>query len=78
VVYLQTCRAALRPGGLIIVKENLSTSGGDQSDDVDSSVTMSDEKSRALFSGAGLKLVRTEVQRGFPKELFPVRMYAPQ
>ncbi|CCF36602.1 hypothetical protein CH063_08135, partial [Colletotrichum higginsianum] len=35
-----------------------------------------DEKFRALFEQAGLRLVKTELQRGFPKELFPVRMYA--
>lgn len=38
--YLERCRAALSPDrGLIVVKENLSTSGADLFDDVDSSVT---------------------------------------
>ncbi|ROT36027.1 DUF858-domain-containing protein [Sodiomyces alkalinus F11] len=41
VAYLRRCKAALRPGGeaFIVVKENLSTSGRDLFDDVDSSVT---------------------------------------
>lgn len=35
-----------------------------------------DDKFRALFQQAGLRLVKTELQNGFPKDLFPVRMYA--
>ncbi|CAI6336857.1 unnamed protein product [Periconia digitata] len=62
----------------IVVKENLSTDpwGKDIYDEVDSSVTRSDAKFRELFAKAGLRVVRDEVQRGFPRDLFPVRMYA--
>lgn len=35
-----------------------------------------DEKFRLIFEQAGLKLVKSDLQRGFPKDLFPVRMYA--
>jgi protein N-terminal methyltransferase len=45
-------------------------------DEQDSSVTRSDGKFRRLFKKAGLKIVATEQQRGMPKELFPVRIYA--
>ncbi|OHE98722.1 hypothetical protein CORC01_05988 [Colletotrichum orchidophilum] len=77
VAYLRRCKAVVAPNdGLIIVKENLSTSGVDLFDDVDSSVTRVDDKFRALFEQAGLHLVKTELQHGFPKDLFPVRMYA--
>lgn len=38
--YLERCKTALKPdSGLIVVKENLSTSGTDLFDEVDSSVT---------------------------------------
>ncbi|RDW70067.1 hypothetical protein BP5796_08464 [Coleophoma crateriformis] len=40
--YLQKCRKALTGDGWIIVKENMSTSGEDIFDDVDSSVTRHD------------------------------------
>lgn len=62
----------------IVVKENMSSDPWkrDIYDDEDSSVTRSDEKFQKLFKEAGLKIVAMEVQRGFPKELFPVRMYA--
>lgn len=64
--------------GWIVVKENLSSDIFKQDiyDDEDSSVTRSDDKFRALFEQAGLKIVETKLQTGFPKELFPVRMYA--
>ncbi|TDZ65003.1 Alpha N-terminal protein methyltransferase 1 [Colletotrichum trifolii] len=77
VAYLRRCKEVVAPAdGFIIVKENLSTGGVDLFDDVDSSVTRVDEKFRSLFEKAGLRLVRTELQHGFPKDLFPVRMYA--
>lgn len=78
--YLKRCTGALAEGGWIIVKENLTTSGdeADVFDETDSSVTRSDGKFRVLFERAGLKIVATELQRGFPKDLglFPVRTYA--
>lgn len=41
-----------------------------------SDVRRSDEKFRSLFALANLRIVRTELQRGLPRDLFPVRMYA--
>lgn len=37
-----------------------------------------EEKFKELFKEAGLKIVRTELQRGFPRELYPVRVWALQ
>lgn len=78
--YLSRCKDALADGGLIVVKENISTDadGEDIYDEVDSSVTRTDRKYRALFKDAGLALVKTEEQSGFPSslKLFPVRFYA--
>ena len=70
--------AQVKSSSWIVVKENLSTDfrNRDIYDEEDSSVTRSDEKFRQLFKEAGLKIVATELQRGFPKELFPVRIYA--
>jgi hypothetical protein len=39
VMYLEKCRKALKDGGLVVVKENLSTNGEDVFDELDSSVT---------------------------------------
>jgi len=65
-------------GSWIVVKENVSKGGRNQDiyDDEDSSVTRSDDKFRRIFKEAGLRIVDTKLQSGFPKDLFPVRMYA--
>ena len=78
--YLQRCRAGLKKEGWFVVKENMSTDvrGDDIFDETDSSVTRADSKFRTLFESAGFKIVGTDLQRGFPRGLFPVRMYALQ
>lgn len=68
------CKSALHPEGTLIVKENIAPEE-DTFDDTDSSVTRTDEKFRSLFKQAGYKLIASDVQKGMPKELFPVRMY---
>lgn len=76
--HLTRCRDALTPTGWIVVKENLSTDreGADIFDEVDSSVTRTDGKFQELFRQARLKIVKSELQTGFPKGLYPVRFYA--
>ncbi|GAA5903859.1 N-terminal protein methyltransferase [Sporobolomyces salmoneus] len=67
--------------GYIIVKENTckdTEMDGRLFDDEDSSITRSDSAFRTVFKQAGLRLLRREVQQGFPKELFPVVAYALQ
>lgn len=80
VVYLRSLPEFLSEGGWIVVKENLSNHhlGEDVFDPDDSSVTRTDVKFRKLFEEAGLKVVSTELQKGFPKDLYPVRAYALQ
>ena len=69
------CKESLQPNGTIVVKENNSL-GEDVFDETDSSVTRSNESFQKLFKMAGLKLIAVELQKGLPKELFKVRMYA--
>ena len=80
VKYLKRLPPALSEGGWIVVKENLSNHylGEDVYDETDSSVTRTDDKFRKLFEDAGLMIVRTELQKGMPKSLYPVRTYALQ
>lgn len=80
VAYLKMLPKHLVPGGWIVVKENLSNHHlkQDTFDETDSSVTRTDAKFRSLFDQAGLRLVATELQKGFPKDLYPVRAYALQ
>lgn len=78
VEHLKRCKDALTQSGWIIVKENLSTDtgGADVFDEVDSSVTRSDRKLQELYQQAELKIIKSELQTGFPKGLYPVRLYA--
>jgi protein N-terminal methyltransferase len=66
--------------GVIVLKENITTNpqGHDIYDDEDSSVTRTDAKFRSLFEEAGMRVIASEIQTGFPKNfnLFPVRFYA--
>ncbi|KAF8251136.1 hypothetical protein K440DRAFT_579634 [Wilcoxina mikolae CBS 423.85] len=76
VEYLRRCADGIRDGGVIVVKENISNCPDDVFDELDSSVTRTDQKFRTLFKDAGLKIIKTEVQRGMPSSLFQVRSYA--
>lgn len=78
--FVARCRGSLNESGLMVVKENQSTdpSGKDMYDDVDSSVTRTDAKFKEIFEAAGMDVVKSEMQTGFPKQykLLPVKMYA--
>lgn len=78
--FLLRCKAALKEGGWIVIKENMSTNteGKDMFDEEDSSVTRTHEKFQTLFQNAGLLMAKTELQTGFPKKLLPVRFYGLQ
>ncbi|KAI9904245.1 hypothetical protein N3K66_000774 [Trichothecium roseum] len=81
VEYLRRCATALVPGsGVAVVKENLNSGGENVFDEEDKSVTRSDEMFLSLFEEAGLRVVRSELQRGLPetptRRLMPVKMYA--
>lgn len=80
VQYVSRCRTALTEGGIMVVKENISTDphGNCMYDELDSSVTRTDENFREIFKKAGMNLIKSEIQLGFPKnyKLLPVRSYA--
>ncbi|TIB69110.1 hypothetical protein E3P77_00614 [Wallemia ichthyophaga] len=87
VTYLNKAKKALRryesndkyfgQDGLVVVKENIcSDSDYTLFDDEDSSITRSHQAYLDIFDKAGMSIVYQEVQVGFPKELYPVRVYA--
>ncbi|KAK0450940.1 alpha-N-methyltransferase NTM1 [Armillaria borealis] len=85
VEFFRRSHAALRKKdkgkSLIVVKENVcsdAADGGPKSsfDDQDSSLTRSDSAWKAVFTQAGLRLVREQVQEGLPEGLYTVKMYA--
>lgn len=80
VQYVSRCRNSLTENGIMVIKENLSTHPGDQDmyDDEDSSVTRTDAKFKKIFDEAGMEVIKSEIQTGFPKQfkLLPVKSYA--
>ncbi|CAM6083097.1 unnamed protein product [Calypogeia fissa] len=74
VAFLYRAKDGLKPGGFIVLKENIAKSGF-VLDKVDSSVTRSDEYFRDIFRQAELHVYKHRLQTAFPRELFMVHMY---
>ncbi|KAL4439667.1 hypothetical protein ABPG75_002668 [Micractinium tetrahymenae] len=80
IAFLQRSAAALKAGGMLFIKENV-TDKGFIVDRSDASVTrnanhLSHQYYVQLFERAGLRMTHTALQKDFPKGLFKVRMYA--
>lgn len=75
VAFIEQCVKALKQNGVIVVKDNVARSGF-LVDKVDSSVMRSDRYMRSLFDQAGVQVVKHAKQTDFPKDIYPVRMYA--
>lgn len=75
VSFFKRAKIGLKPGGFFILKENVARNGFVLDKD-DCSVTRSDLYFKELFGRCGLHLYKTKDQRGFPKELFAVKIYA--
>lgn len=75
VSFFSECAKAIRNDGVICVKDNVARRGF-VVDKEDSSVMRSDKYLKHLFSQAGLKVVKEGRQVDFPREIYPVRMYA--
>lgn len=73
--FFKRARIGLKPGGFFVLKENIAKNGF-VVDKEDTSVTRSDAYFRDLFKQTGFQLYKTKLQKGFPKDLFAVRMYA--
>jgi protein N-terminal methyltransferase len=76
VAYLKRCKASIKKGGYVVVKENLSGSTTDIFDDQDSSWTRSQANWLQSFKDAGLTVHTSSLQHGFPQELFKVKAWA--
>ncbi|XP_022064151.2 N-terminal Xaa-Pro-Lys N-methyltransferase 1 [Acanthochromis polyacanthus] len=75
VSFLRRCQKALRPNGLIVIKDNVSYEGV-VPDEVDSSVCRDLAIVRRLVDSAGLRIVHEEQQMNFPKEIYQVHILA--
>jgi len=75
VEFLRRCQKALRPNGLIVIKDNVSYEGV-VPDEVDSSVCRDLEIVHSLVGRAGLRILHEEQQVDFPKEIYQVHTLA--
>jgi len=86
VQFLKACARALKPGGIIVIKENvlrdddprhLQPGGeGGGASAYDGSVTRSRELMERIFKKAGLKIDLERAQAPWPDTMLPVRMWA--
>lgn len=76
IAFFDRCKSGLRPGGIVVVKENICKHTEFVVDKEDSSLTRSNKYMLQLFAKSQMTVLYNVLQRNFPKELFPVRMYA--
>lgn len=74
VEFLKRCKQALKPNGIIVLKENISQEP--VLDEDDNSWTRTKQGYVDLIHRAGMHVVKDERQRKFPADLFEVRMFA--
>ncbi|KAJ3599664.1 hypothetical protein NHX12_033620 [Muraenolepis orangiensis] len=73
--FLMRCKKSLRPGGVIVLKDNMARQGC-KLDPVDSSIIRHLDIMRGIIFKAGLEIVAVEKQEGFPEIMVPVWMVA--
>jgi protein N-terminal methyltransferase len=76
VTLLTRCQSALRARGVIMVKENVTSSGEVEKDEEDSSVTRPPQLWKKLIKRANLTIVKEFKQNKFPKDIYEVHMFA--
>ncbi|KAL0894732.1 hypothetical protein ABMA27_013266 [Loxostege sticticalis] len=74
--YLVRCRDSLADNGIIVVKENVTSSGKVEKDEADSSITRSLKQYLKIFKCANLKRIKQCKQTNFPSGIYPVYMFA--
>ncbi|XP_060519045.1 N-terminal Xaa-Pro-Lys N-methyltransferase 1-B [Cylas formicarius] len=75
VIFLKKCRNGLKRNGVIVVKENITSSDQVDVDEKDSSVTRPLSLLKLLFIKANLECSRLQKQIHFPKGLYNVYMF---
>lgn len=74
--FLQRCIRGIKENGIIVIKENATTSTELDEDSTDSSVTRPLDHLCRLLQEAGLRCVKQKRQENFPHGLYPVYMIA--
>lgn len=72
--FLRRMTVGLQPNGVIVIKENVSSSGGVELDELDSSVTRPEDLILDIIERTELKVVKNTTQPNLPKGLYKVKM----
>lgn len=70
--FFNRCRSAIKDNGVVVVKENINSVNETVFDEDDSSITRPVGHMIQLFKDASFEVVLTEVQAGFPKDIYSV------
>nr|BAN21159.1 methyltransferase-like protein [Riptortus pedestris] len=74
--FMENCLESLNKNGVIVVKENITSSNEIDVDEEDSSITRPYDHLLKLFEESRLKCILKQQQTSFPKGLYPVKMFA--
>ncbi|KAH9490204.1 N-terminal Xaa-Pro-Lys N-methyltransferase 1-A [Bulinus truncatus] len=74
--FFQRCKKGLAEGGVLIAKENVLEDGKKTFDEIDSSYTRTKSELKTCINKAGLNIISEQKQKDFPKDLYPVYMFA--
>lgn len=73
--FLIRCKSGLKENGLIVLKENITSSGNVETDEEDSSVTRPFSLFMKIFEKARVNCYIKQKQKQFPKDLYSVYMF---
>ncbi|XP_050543784.1 N-terminal Xaa-Pro-Lys N-methyltransferase 1 [Daktulosphaira vitifoliae] len=76
--FLKKCCMLLNKNGVIVIKENISSSEEGDVDAIDSSVTRSIDSFCNIYQEANLKCITRKTQQNFPKGMYKVETFALQ
>lgn len=74
--FLRRCSSGLKSNGVIVIKENVTSSEKLEIDTKDSSVTRPLSEFYSIFEQSDLICIKEELQSKFPRGLYPVYMFA--
>ncbi|XP_004932113.3 N-terminal Xaa-Pro-Lys N-methyltransferase 1 [Bombyx mori] len=74
--FLSRSKEALSKNGLIIIKENITTSKEVEYDEDDSSMTRPLELMTKIFDQVNLRIIHSDIQYGFPEDIYPIHCFA--
>lgn len=74
--FFKRCANGITKHGIIVIKENFTSTNEIEIDSKDSSMTRPLNKMKEIISMAGLRIVKETKQTNFPKGLYPVHIIA--